>query len=231
MNKKFLSFIFARGGSKGVKHKNIKLLNGKPLIVYSIEKALKSGFIDRVVVSTDSEEISHIAHKNNAEVIKRPKSLAGDKSAEILSWKQAIKKFNTYFSKNKPFISLPATSPLRNMSSVLDGLKKFLNSDYDIITSISESKKNPFSTQVLINDDNTISTVIDDKQFFRRQDTPKVYDISGSFYIGNSDYLLKCKNIYDGKVGYIKIDEKENLDIDTMFDFHIASYLLRNPIK
>lgn len=227
----FEAFIFARGGSKGVKDKNIKILNNKPLISYSIEQALKSTFISKVTVSTDSEKISSISKEFGAEVIMREKNLATDTSPELDSWKSIIlKKLDCFQKTKKPFISLPATSPLRKMHSVFKGIQKFVNSDYDIITSIVKSKKNPFSTQVIIAPDDTISSVFKGKKYVRRQDFPNVYDIAGSFYIANTNYILNCNNIYDGKVGYIEIKEKENLDIDTEFDFHIAKYLLKNPL-
>lgn len=113
MSKIIFAFIFARGGSKGIKRKNLKKLNGKPLIYYSINIAKQLDIFKKIFVCTDSDEIINYSKKLKVEVIKRPKYLATDNSPEFLSWKYAIqylKKNNIFFDT---FVSLPATSPLR----------------------------------------------------------------------------------------------------------------------
>ena len=118
---KIIAFIFARGGSKGLPNKNIKILNGKPLIAWSIEHAKKINRIDRVIVSTDSEEIAKIAREFGAEVpFMRPLELATDESPEWLSWQHGLKHLKSIDGCLPDLmLSIPATAPLRNVEGLL----------------------------------------------------------------------------------------------------------------
>ena len=104
-------YIFARGGSKGIKNKNIVKINNKPLIYYTIKEAKKSKYISRIVVSTDDIKIKKIAKKYKVEILNRPKKLASDKSPELLSWRHAIKISNKKNDLNEPFISYQQLPP------------------------------------------------------------------------------------------------------------------------
>ena len=103
-NNKYSAFVFCRGGSKGVPKKNIRMVSGKPLLVWTIECALSSKYINEVIVSTDCEEIASLAKENSAKVLKRPIELAKDDSPELDAWKHAI--CNYQFNSNDTFISL-----------------------------------------------------------------------------------------------------------------------------
>ena len=117
---KIIAFIFARGGSKGLPNKNIKILNGKPLIAWSIEHAKKINRIDRVIVSTDSEEIAKIAREFGAEVpFMRPLELATDESPEWLSWQHGLKYLKSIDGCLPDLmLSIPATAPLRDVEDI-----------------------------------------------------------------------------------------------------------------
>lgn len=230
--KNFTGFIFARGGSKGVKDKNIKLLAGFPLISYSIKCGLKSNYIKDIIVSTDSKKIAAISERYGAKIIKRPKSLAKDNSPEIDSWRHAIQNLN----KNKSlifkdlFISLPATSPLRQPKDVDKGIEAFLKQKVDLLIGVSPSNRNPYFNMVKIKND-LATLVCDGINGSRRQDFPHVFDMTTFLYIAKTDYILNCNNIMDGKVGYIIIPNERSLDIDNPFDFHLAELLIKNPFK
>ena len=129
-------FIFARGGSKEIKNKNIIKIKGKPLISYSIDFA-KNLKITNIFVSTDSKKIKTIAKKNGTIIINRPRSLATDKSPEIYSWKHAISWYEEKFKKKlEIFVSLPTTSPLRKKNDFLNALKLFKSSRCDMLIAI-----------------------------------------------------------------------------------------------
>ena len=138
--KKNYAFIFARGGSKELKNKNIKLFNGKPLIYYSINLAKKSKKIKKIFVSSDDKKILEISRKYGAQTILRPKSLSKDNSSELNAWKHAINYVKEKGENFDNFISLPCTSPLRNLKDINKALQKLKNKK-DLVIGISTSGK------------------------------------------------------------------------------------------
>lgn len=222
---KIFTFIFARGGSKGIKNKNITKINNRPLIYYSIKLGKKiSG--KNVFVSTDSKKIASISKKYGAIIIKRPNSLSGDKSSEIKAWKHAINFLNKKNIFFHTFLSLPTTSPLRNLkdiTNVISMLKKC-----DIVVTGSASKRSPWYNMVKKNNNNyAVPLFINKKKYTRRQDVPKTYDLTTVAYASRPEYILKMKNIYEGKVKLCIIPHSRSLDIDNKFDLKIAKLLLK----
>ena len=148
-------FIFARGGSKSIKNKNIIKFNGKPLIANSILQAKKIKNINKIIVSTDSRKISLIAKKYGAEVpFLRPKKLSGDASPEYLSWRHALKECEKIYKKKIDiFISLPATSPLRKLIDIKKSLNIFLKNfkKYDMLVSLTHTNILPGFNLVKVN--------------------------------------------------------------------------------
>ena len=136
------AFIFARGGSKGIKNKNIKSFRGKPLIYYSIKSAQNIKGVNNIFVSSDSNKILKISEKYGAKVIKRPKILSKDNSPEIAAWKHAANSIKKFGIKPRFFISLPCTSPLRIKGDILSALKKIKKST-DLVIGITESDRSP----------------------------------------------------------------------------------------
>lgn len=138
------AFIFARGGSKGLPRKNIKLLAGKPLLQYSIDTALATPSIEHVFVSTDDAEIADVARASGAIVIERPVELASDTSPEWLSWRHAIEWVQAHYGEFDGFISLPATSPLRSIDDVEGAINKLFTTEADICISVTPASRSPF---------------------------------------------------------------------------------------
>ena len=219
-------YIFARGGSKGIKNKNIVKINDKPLIYYTIKEAKKSKYINRIIVSTDDKKIKKIAKKYKLEILDRPKKLASDKSPELLSWRHAIKLQNKKTDLNEPFISLPTTSPLRSVKDINRAIEKYYQNKHDIIIGITPSQRNPYLNMVEIKK-NKLKLVNSLNKFYRRQDVPNVYDITTHIYVANKKYISKCKKIIEGNVGYIIIPKERSLDIDDKHDLKIARLLLK----
>lgn len=220
-------YIFARGGSKGIKNKNIVKINNKPLIYYTIKEAKKSKYISKIIVSTDDEKIIKIAKKLKVEILVRTKKLASDKSPELLSWKHAIKIGNKKTDPNEPFISLPATSPLRSFKDINRAIEKYFKNKHDIVIGITPSQRNPYLNMVEIKK-NKLKLVNSLNKFYRRQDAPRVYDITTLIYVANKKYINKCKKIIEGNVGYIIVPKERSLDIDDKHDLKIARLLLKN---
>jgi N-acylneuraminate cytidylyltransferase len=224
-------FIFARGGSKGIKNKNLVKLNGKPLLFYSISLAKKIKNITKIFVSTDSKAIAQYAKKNKAYVINRPKKLSRDSSYEIDAWKHAIqflKKKKIFFNT---FLSLPTTSPLRNKIDVINSLK-MLKKGTDIVLTGTRSKRNPWFNMA-IKKKNGFYKIVNSarKAIYNRQAAPKVIDLTTVAYAADVSYILKAKNYFDGNVKVNLIPSLRAVDIDDKDDLNYAKYLFKTKNK
>jgi N-acylneuraminate cytidylyltransferase len=223
---KVFAFIFARGGSKGVPKKNIKLLGGKPLIAHSIELARKCPSIAKVIVSTDCSEIANIAKSFGAEVpFLRPKNLAEDNSSEWLAWQHAV----VEIQKNENFdffISLPTTSPFRSVEDVECALKLLREDGVDFVISACPSERNPWFNMIKKNSKGLAELVnISSPPVIRRQDAPEVWDVTTVVYATTPKYILEHTKIFDGNVKFIEIPKARALDIDTEYDFQLAEFI------
>ncbi len=226
--KKNTAFIFARGNSKGLVKKNIKLFNGKPLISYAIEIALESKLYDHVIVSTDSEEIAEISEAFGAEIpFMRPKELALDDSPELLSWKHAINSFEQEFGyKLKSFSSIPCTSPLRKKVDLININNMYIENKFDLVLGIVETNHSPQFNMVYKGKDNLMKIMMPSRtSVTRRQDSKKCYNITTIGYTGSPEYIMNADNIFDGQIGCCLIPKKRSIDIDDQNDFDIAEFL------
>jgi N-acylneuraminate cytidylyltransferase len=221
-------FIFARGGSKGLPGKNIREFNGKPLIAYSIQVAKQLRNISEIFVSTDSDEIADIAIEYGAKVpFKRPTELATDESPEIDSWRHALR-FLESSTGTLPnaIISLPTTSPLRRIEDVQRCIDIFQISNADLVLAVCDSKKSPYFNIVKENKDGTISLFDNSKtEVIRRQDSPRIFDITTNCYVASSDYIFQTEHLLTGKVIPVEVDATSAIDIDTQMDFEFAEYI------
>ena len=226
---KTIAFIFARGGSKGIPKKNIISLGGKPLIQHTIEIALASNLIDRLIVSTDDAEIAKISELAGAETpFLRPASLSEDNSPEWLAWQHAI---NYVQDKNgifDIFVSLPTTSPLRSLDDINLCIRTIEdNSDCDIVITINNSKRNPYFNMVSLNDDGFAELAIKSKiPIVNRQRAPKLFEVTTVAYVSRPNFILNSKGIFEGRVKTVLIPDERSLDIDTHTDLAFAEYLI-----
>ena len=221
------AFIFARGGSKGLPGKNIKLLLGKPLIQYSIDIAYKTSGIKKVFVSTDDNEIAKVARANGAIVITRPIELSQDDSPEWLSWRHAIEWVSAKYGGFDEFLSLPATSPLRTVNDVENAILKKNNTNADVCIAITPASRSPYFNMVKKIDKNFVELVNKPNNIiFHRQDATKVFDITTVVYIANVKFVMTKSNIFDGNVVGVEIPKCRSVDIDDMYDFKFAETIL-----
>ena len=225
--KKTLAFIFARGGSKGLPLKNQLILNGHPLIAYSIYIAKINPNINDVYVSTDSNKIARIAKEYGAKVINRPESLAKDNSPEYLSWKHAIQEIYNKEGVFDIFISLPPTSPLRSLEDTQKCLKAFNRNEETIIT-ITPSNRSPWFNMVSMDNEKNLSILSKGNKINRRQESPKSFDITTVAYVAEPNFILSSSSIWDKKVKGVIIPKERALDIDDKYDFLIAEYFIKN---
>ncbi len=224
-----LGAIFARGGSKGVPRKNIRPLAGKPLIAYAIETARASHYIDRVIVSTDDEEIAAVAREFGAEVpFMRPAELARDDSPEWMAWQHAIRTMQKQLDEPlRAFVSVPATSPLRAVEDVDACIRLLLESDADVVITVTPAARNPYFNMVVLDEEQTAHLVMTgEAAVHRRQDAPAVYDITTVAYAARPEFILNHHALFEGKIKAVLVPPERALDIDTVLDFQFAEFLL-----
>ncbi|MEZ8144273.1 acylneuraminate cytidylyltransferase [Enterovibrio norvegicus FF-454] len=221
------AFIFARGGSKGLPGKNIKPLAGKPLLQYSIETAKSCPSIDKIFVSTDDKDISKVAIDNGATLIDRPAELASDESPEWLSWRHAIEWVEEKYGPFDSFISLPTTSPLRNVEDVERAISKRTAVEADICISVTPASRSPYFNMVKKNQDESIALVnMSNGKVTRRQDAPRVFDITTVVYATTPSFVLNESGIFNGIVTSVEVPKERAVDIDDIYDFMLAEAIL-----
>ncbi len=227
---KTVAFIFARGGSKGIPNKNLHLFGGKPLIAWSIEQALAIKEIDRLIVSTDSEDIKKVALEYGAEVpFIRPKELSQDNSPEWLAWQHALKYLIEDLNYNPDImVSIPTTSPLRSTKDIIRCIELYQKGESDIIVTISETDRSPYFNMVHIDDDKTLRLVSPPlKTIFNRQNAPEVFNITTVCYVSSPDFILNNNSLFEGKVRAIQVPFERSIDIDNIFDLKFAESILK----
>ncbi len=229
---KILAFIPARGGSKRVPKKNIKLLCGKPLIAYTIEAAKRSKYINRIVVSTDSEEIASVAREYGAEVpFLRPASISRSDSTEMEFFEHAL----DWFSQNENYepdliVLLYPTSPLRKAESIDRAIEEMLkHPEADSLRSVKLCSEHPYKMWVVEGEYL--------KPFVKEEDPnvhtlayhllPKVYIQNASIYITKPSTIRNKKSPTGDIIIPFVMDEIESVDINTPLDFKLAEIILK----
>ena len=220
-----ISIIPARGGSKGIPRKNIKLLNGKPLISYSIDASNSCSLIDDTYVSTEDAEISEISKGNNAEVIERPDELAGDDSSSIDVILHVLDYLENKGELPDLFVLLQPTSPLRTSEDIEASINSFLESDCDSLVSVCELDHRSLLNFSL--EDGFLVQNNNESLFnSRRQDIPTYYSLNGAIYITTPEFIRKNKSFYSDKTIPHVMSKEKSIDIDTSFDFKLAEFIL-----
>jgi len=226
-----LCTICARGDSKGVPNKNIRELLGKPLILYTIEQALDSKVIDRVVVSTDSEKIASIAKKDGAEVpFLRPASLASGASHKNPAIQHAVRYYIQQLKFRPDYvIDLDPTSPLRSREDIEKCMEKITNDpECDSVITGYRANKNPYFNMFEIDLKGYAHLCKQpDKLITRRQDAPGVFSMNASIYAWKTDILLDQTQVFSGRVKFVEMPEERSIDIDSEIDFKLVELLMK----
>ena len=226
---KVIAFIFARGGSKGLPGKNIRPLGGKPLIAWSIEHALAVKRIERVIVSTDCEEIAAVARKYGGEVpFTRPTALARDDSPEWLAWRHALNYLlDTDGALPEAMVSVPTTAPLRWPLDIENCLDKYETGDADMVITVTDARRSPYFNMVKANADGTVGLVIPPQSAIaRRQDAQPVYDMATVAYVARPKFVMTHNAPFEGRVRAVHVPMERAIDIDTLLDFQFAECLM-----
>lgn len=214
IKKKILGVILARGGSKRLKNKNIRILKSIPLIKWSINSALKSKVFCDVILSSDSKSILKIAGKKVLK-LSRPKKISKDISKSEISLIHSVKRYEKKYQKIHYVALMQPTSPFRTIKTIKNSIKKLIKNRFDILVAVKKTNN------------------INNKKFYIRNydfciesnnySIKNKYQISGVFYLVKKNYLFKYKNLSPKKfIHYIIKSKKENIDIDTKKDFNLA---------
>lgn len=228
-NKTILSIIPARKGSKGILNKNIKELGGKPLISWTIIEAKKSKFIDRLIITTDSDEIAKIGREEGAEIpFIRPAEISQDNSTAT----EVILHTLQWFYKNDKsydyFIYLQPTSPLRKVDQIDQALKLIISDERsDSLVSVSAPSKHPYWMKRINNNGFLEDFFKTDKLYNNRQELPQVYTVNGAIYISKWDVFLEDNSFYKGNCLPFIIEGNSSIDLDTIDDWNYAEYMIR----
>lgn len=225
-NKKVLALIPARGGSKGIKNKNIIDLNGLPLIAYSIRAAKESKYIDDVIVSTDSLEIQEISNQYGAETpFIRPQRLASDTAATLDTVLHALNEMKMLGRLYDIVILLQPTSPLRTGEDIDGAVELFERTGEEGVAAVSEVSDSPVLMRK-VEADGRLERFLSQNSSIRRQDMEKTYRINGSIYINLVSKVDSNTSFNDNPIGYI-MAKRHSVDIDEWVDLEIAKYYIR----
>lgn len=224
---KVIAIVPARGGSKGIPKKNIKMLIDKPLIAWTISEAKKAKYIDRLIVSTDNEEIADISRQWGAEVpFLRPAELAKDETPGIEPILHALEKFPDY----EYVIVLQPTTPLRQVKDIDAAIELCVTNKSKFCVSVTESKIVP-EWMFNINENGNLNALIDDDIPYQRQKAKKTYMLNGAIYIGKREELFKTRSFITPETIAYVMPQERSVDIDDMSDFKWTEFLLEKGIS
>lgn len=231
---KILAIIPARGGSKGVPNKNIKLLNGKPLLEYTAEIALQSKLLNEVIVSTEDDTIAAVAESMGIKIpFERPIELAQDDTPTLDVIIHALE----WYQKNNCFFDavclLQPTSPFRTIEFLDKAIEKFIDSGCDSLVSVQKvpHEYNPHWT-FEINEEGHLKIATGERNIIpRRQELPMAYHRDGSLYLTKAEVLLEAHSLYGKSTAFIESDPEGYVNIDTMEDWKKAEGMIQNKVK
>ncbi len=209
--------------------KNLKILDGDPLIVRAIKQIKQIDRIDRILVSTDSRGIAEVAISAGAEVpFMRPSELAEDDSPEWDVWRHAV----TYLKEVEGgcpdlLMVVPPTAPLRSKDDLESILDEYERGQADIVITVTDAHRSPYFNQVKIGDLGLASLAIHPKtSITRRQDTPEIFDVTTVAYVARPEFIMEKEGIFEGDVRTVFVPKERALDIDTDLDFRLAEFFL-----
>lgn len=230
VNKKIIAVIPARGGSKRIPKKNILELNGKPMLAWTIEAALKSKYIDEILVSTDDEEIAQVGKKYGARVPFFRNAKADDHSPISLATIQALNQWEEAgFERHEIVVQLMANCPLRNSTDIDLAIENFTHKNLNFqLSCFKYGWMNPWWAHKL-DSEGLASPLFDESERMKRsQDQPDLYCPTGAIWIAEIESLKKSNSFYGPKYSFFPMHWKSAIDIDEYEDLEMANYFLKN---
>ena len=230
---KVLCTICARAGSKGVANKNLRLINNKPLIVYSIEQAIATKLFDQVVVSSDSKEIREVALANGATFcVDRPAELATDTAPKLPAIKHCVENAEKKFGQFEVIIDLDATAPLRESSDIIGALELLQSAQADNVITGTPAHRSPYFNLVETDVNGIVSLSKPPANVVaRRQDSPQCFDMNASIYVWRRQALFANENLFTSNTRLFVMPRERSLDIDSQADFEMVEWMMTKGLK
>ena len=230
---KILCTICARAGSKGVANKNLRLINNKPLIVYSIEQAIATKLFDQIVVSSDSKEIRDVALANGATFcVDRPAELATDTAPKLPAIKHCVENAEKKFGQFEVIIDLDATAPLRESSDIIGALELLQSAQADNVITGTPAHRSPYFNLVETDVNGIVSLSKPPANVVaRRQDSPQCFDMNASIYVWRRQALFANENLFTSNTRLFVMPRERSLDIDSQADFEMVEWMMTKGLK
>ncbi len=225
---KILCTICARAGSKGVTNKNLRPINSKPLIVYSIEQALATKLFDQIVVSSDSAEIRNVALANGATyAVERPFELASDTAPKLPAIRHCVESAEKKFGQFEVIIDLDATAPLRDPEDILGALELLKTTNSDNVITGTPAHRSPYFNLVETNEQGIVHLSKQPRAAVdRRQDSPECFDMNASIYVWRRHALFENETLFTKSTRLFVMPRERSIDIDSQADFDMVEWLM-----
>jgi CMP-N,N'-diacetyllegionaminic acid synthase len=229
-----LCTICARGGSKGVKNKNVRSIGDLPLIAHSLKQAKDSRLFERIAVSSDSDDILRVAGEWGADyLIRRPDEMATDTAAKLPAIQHCAKEAERLSGLTfTTAVDLDATSPLRLVEDIVAAVKLLEDSGCANVLTGAPARRSPYFNLVEVDEAGIVSLSKKlQKPVVRRQDAPKCYDMNASIYVWRWDALFEDQTIFKPDTRFHEMPENRSVDIDSELDFKIVEMLLKERME
>jgi len=226
--------ICARGGSKGVPNKNIRILMDKPLIVHTLDQAHATNLFDAIAVSSDSDDILNCAHNWGCDyVIKRPNELATDEAPKLPAVRHCFTEVERLTDKlYDTLVDLDATSPLRTPDDIRQAVEFLEIGGAGNVISVMPSRRSPYFNMVEIGEVGSVHlSKLLAKNIYRRQDAPKSYDMNASIYVWNRESLFQDEAVINTNTRAYIMPEERSIDIDSELDFLFVEFLMKRNTR
>ena len=225
---KILCTICARAGSKGVTNKNLRLINGLPLIAYSLQQAVETKLFSQIVVSSDSSEIRTTAMAHGATfVVDRPTQMASDTAPKLPAIRHCVETTEKEFGQFDIIIDLDATAPLRIAADIIGSLKLLTATNADNVITGTPAHRSPYFNLVEQDENGIVQLSKPLKDAVtRRQDSPKCFDMNASIYVWRRDALLNNPSLFVASTRLFEMPRERSLDIDSEADFEMVEWMM-----
>jgi N-acylneuraminate cytidylyltransferase/CMP-N,N'-diacetyllegionaminic acid synthase len=226
--------ICARGGSKGIKNKNIRELGGKPLIALSLQQAHGSRLFDLIAVSSDSVEILDVAHNHGADlIIDRPAEMASDTAAKLPAIRHCVEQAEQFVSERfDVIVDLDVTSPLRLIEDIQGAVDLLERTHVSNVITAAPARRSPYFNLVELGDDGVVRLSKSlKKPIVCRQDSPQCFDMNAAVYAWTRTALFENPTIFNADTRLFVMPEERSIDIDSELDFDIVDIIMRKRVN